>query len=192
MPARPVIGILLMLSLAVALGGCPTFLSDNWQTMSLQAPDAGGGATAPDAIAKDDKTDDAGSGGDGTAGLVADSAAVSALDSQTDPDSQLGSPQPDAGSALSEAGPVCTPLPGLGNNFLDCSQLSGGVYFDVDEGGGCNVNRTPVACMCAETFTCACITSNPTPYGLPICNSNNYTFQSCTVQANGIPLVTCQ
>jgi hypothetical protein len=73
------------------------------------------------------------------------------------------------------------------------SRLSGAVYFDVDTPGGvCNVNRTPDACMCAETFTCACIMSNPIPYGLPICNSNNYTFQSCTVQANGVPLVTCQ
>ena len=179
---------------ATSLVGCPAFLSDDWRAGSPQPTDDAAGGTT-DAIAAEGGADAATSGADAASTLPLDSSVASAPDSpSTLPDSQV--PDPDATvqpPPPADTGPTCTPLVGLGNNFLDCSQLSGGVYFDVDEvGDGCILNRTPTACQCAETFTCACILTNPTPYGAPVCVSNNYTFQSCTIQSNGVPLVSCQ
>jgi hypothetical protein len=96
-----------------------------------------------------------------------------------------------------EAGPTCSTLGSLpecdawANGAIE--YFSGGVFYDINlivastNYNSCVSQHTPPECQCAETYTCECIERYA-----PCASIGSYTFTSCTVQADGVPLVVCK
>jgi hypothetical protein len=139
---------------------------------------------------------------DSTSAPLDGSSAGSSMDSgsPTETTTDTGSPGPmkqfdgspaDVDAATVDAGPTCTPIPTLAMCSGTAQSVGGSTFDNRDvRTGTCTATATPAACRCLETYTCDCIFNSP---GNHSCLSAfGETGASCTMQSNGVPLVSCQ
>lgn len=94
-------------------------------------------------------------------------------------------------SDASSDGAVCTPLPNLPECNGSVLSVSGSTVDNHDPSTGqCVATATPSSCRCRETYTCWCVLLNS--HSCANAFGGVYVNTTCTMQSNGVPLVSCQ
>jgi len=187
------VALVLALMCPVTLAACPQFLSD----FEVVGGDVG---SVRDAASDGAPGAEGGEEGASADVYVGDAQSAEAGDSMAaDADASEGasadaSPEGDAGDGFD--GFVCTPLTPSMQSF-SCPlgggpvQLETPTYYGMSNAPGntmCGYDHTPTACLCAETYNCACLkTAN-------VCATASYPtgqWVSCSAEGSFF-FVTCQ
>lgn len=186
---------LLLVLTALTACGAPAFTTapDAFDRFDAAPEVASFDAGAPDAQSPDAQSEAAADAGPDSGGAEA-GVLPDADGGGLDGGALLDTAQPDAPDAPLEAAtpdaPTCTPLPprDAGAPGLTCgigSAPSPTFFLVLTPDNGCQWQPTPPACLCAETFNCACLLAQPAPcVGQESCAENG--------PSQGGPTVSCK